>query len=67
MRSFDSLDAIRMASEEELSAIPEITDACAKQIYAYFHAAAPETEGEAPAGAGADSSPEMQVGAGGEA
>ncbi|MCR4690083.1 MAG: excinuclease ABC subunit UvrC [Lachnospiraceae bacterium] len=66
MRSFDSLDAIRMASEEELSAIPEITDACAKEIYAFFHGNAPETEGEAPDGAGADSSPEMQVGAGAE-
>ncbi|MBR5377363.1 MAG: excinuclease ABC subunit UvrC [Lachnospiraceae bacterium] len=37
MRSFDSLEAIRNASAEELSQIPEISEECAQQIYSYFH------------------------------
>ncbi|MCR5418763.1 MAG: excinuclease ABC subunit UvrC [Lachnospiraceae bacterium] len=37
MRHFDSLDAIRAAGIEELSAIPEISASCAEQIYAFFH------------------------------
>ena len=37
MRHFDSLEQIRLASVEELSAIPEITPQCAEAIYAHFH------------------------------
>ncbi len=37
MRHFDSLEAIRLASQEELAEIPEITPQCAKQIYEHFH------------------------------
>ncbi len=37
MRHFDSLDAIRGASVEELCRIPEINERCGGEIYKYFH------------------------------
>ncbi|MBR6315554.1 MAG: excinuclease ABC subunit UvrC [Lachnospiraceae bacterium] len=37
MRCFDSLEAMKEASVEELAAVPEITPACAEDIYAFFH------------------------------
>ena len=37
MRSFKSIDEIREASIEELSAVPEIPETVAKQIYDFFH------------------------------
>lgn len=37
MRHFDSIAHIKAASVEELMEIPEINEACAKEIYAFFH------------------------------
>jgi excinuclease ABC subunit C len=46
MRRFDSLEQIRLASIEELADIPEITPACAEEIYAYFHKRETDEGGE---------------------
>ncbi len=37
MRHFDSIAHIKAASVEELMEIPEISESCAKEIYAFFH------------------------------
>ena len=37
MRHFDSLEAMKEATVEQLTAVPEITPACAEDIYAFFH------------------------------
>lgn len=37
MRHFDSLEAIRHASVEQLMEIDEINEGCAKEIYSFFH------------------------------
>ena len=37
MRQFPSIDAVRAASVEELSAVPEMNRRAAQQVYDYFH------------------------------
>ena len=37
MRSFQSLQAIREAGEEELARIPSMNAASARQVYEFFH------------------------------
>ncbi len=46
MRSFESLQAIREASEEQLAAVPSMNARSAKHVYEFFHGKKEEEPGE---------------------